>query len=181
MLHVRSIHPDQNRVEEATFALTPTNPQGEAVCSLIERFLVGRPPAFRERLSFLKKGDFELDWSAITGGVALASLFQGETPASMSVLVAGASPETDAMMIEVFRENVLTPLFGDEFNHVCAFEARPLLLQVVFPGSPEWLPAVQLLTVSLASVYFRTVLGQSNGKSGGEETGGGCGTGCGCH
>ncbi|MDZ4802078.1 MAG: hypothetical protein SGI92_28310 [Bryobacteraceae bacterium] len=169
MLHVRSIFPEEGRVETQSFDLTPTNPQGEAVCSLIERFLVNRPTAFRDRLSFLKKGDFELDWSAVTGGVALASLFQGETPASMCVLLAGVSPDTDTMMLEVFRENVLEPLFGDEFDHVCTVDFRPLLVQVVFPGSPEWLPAVQLLSVSVASVYFRTVLagGDSGGCCGG--------------
>jgi len=112
----------------------------------------------------MKKGDFELDWSAVTGGVALASLFQGETPASMSVLLAGLSPETDSMMLDVFRENVLAPLFGEEFDRVCRECERPLVVQVVFPGSPEWLPAVQLLGVSLASVYFRTLL--VNGSAG---------------
>lgn len=158
LLHVRNIIPDEGRVEESCFDLTPTNPQGEAVCSLIERYFTNRPAAFRDRLSFLKKGDFELDWSAISGGVALASLFQGAAPASMSVLLAGVSPENDVMMLEVFRENVLAPLFGDEFDCVCQEQQRPLIIQVMFPGSPEWLPAVQLLNVSLASVYFRTML-----------------------
>lgn len=165
MLHVRSIHPGQGIVESASFDLTPSNPQGEAVCSLIERFLVNRPPAFQDRLSFLKKGDFALDWSAVTGGVALASLFQGGEPASMSVLLAGLCADTDTMMLEVFRENVLEPLFGCEFNHVCTVDCRPLLVQVVFPCSPEWIPATQLLSVSFASVYFRTILS-------------GCGSGC---
>ncbi|MBC7925686.1 MAG: hypothetical protein H7039_08520 [Bryobacteraceae bacterium] len=158
MLHVRSIYPDQGRVEETSFGLAPTNPQGEAVCTLMERYFANRPAAFRDQLSFLKKGDFALDWSAVTGGVALASLFQGESPASMSVLMAGVCPETDAIMLEVFRENVLVPLFDGEFDHVCKVQCRPLLIQVIFPGLPEWLPAVQLLSVSLASVYFRSVL-----------------------
>ena len=158
VLHIRNILPDEGRVEETCFDLTPTNPQGEAVCSLIERYFSNRPPAFRDRLSFMKKGDFELDWSTVAGGVALASLFQGTTPASMSVLLAGLSPETDAMMLDVFRENVLEPLFGSDFDFVCEHPERPLVVQVVFPGSPEWVPAVQLLNVSLASVYFRTLL-----------------------
>jgi hypothetical protein len=158
VLHVRSIFPDQGRVESSSLNLEPGNPQGEAVCSLIERYLCHRPAAFRDRLSFLKKGDFELDWSAVQGGVALASLFRGQSPACMSVLVAGLDPETDSMMLEVFRENVLSPLFEGEFDYVTTEQTRPLLVQVIFPGSPEWLPAVQLLTVCLASVYFRTVL-----------------------
>lgn len=157
VLHVRSIYPDQGLVESATFELAPTNPQGEAVCSLIEQYLCNRPPAFRDRLSFLRRGNFELDWSAVNGGVALASLFQAECPASMAVLLAGISCETDEMMLEAFRENVLEPLFGEEFNHAITGGARPLLIQVIFPQSPEWLPAVQLLTVSLASVYFRNL------------------------
>jgi hypothetical protein len=78
------------------------------------------------------------------------------------VLLAGVSPDTDEMMLEVFRENVLQPLFGCEFDHVCTGDCRPLLLRVVFPGSPEWLPAVDLLSVSFASVYFRTVLAQAS-------------------
>lgn len=160
MLHVRSIFPDQGRVEATSFDLKPGNPQGEAVCSLIERYFCHRPAAFRDRLSFLRKGDFELDWSAVHGGVALASLFQAQAPASMSVLVAGLEPETDLMMLEVFRENVLNPLFCGEFDSAVEVDVRPLLLQVVFPGEPQWLPAIQLLTVSLASVYFRTVFGE---------------------
>jgi len=163
LLHVRNIYPEEGRVEQTSLDLAPTNPQGEAVCSLIERYFTNRPPNFRDRLSFLKKGDFELDWSAVTGGVALASLFQGDTPASMSVLLTGLSPETDSMMLDVFRENVLAPLFGSEYDNVCSECERPLLVQVVFPCEPEWLPAVNLLTVSLASVYFRTLLRSADG------------------
>ena len=158
MLHVRSIFPDQGRVEATSFELTPTNPQGEAVCSLFERYFCQRPPSFRDALSFLKRGDFELDWSAVNGGVALASLFQNQAPVCLAVLLTGINPDADSTMLEVFRETVLNPLFGCEFDDATTEASRPLLVQVLFPVSPEWIPAVQLLTVSMASVYFRTVL-----------------------
>ena len=158
MFHVRSIFPDAARIDECSFELTPTNPQGEAVCSLFERYLADRPAAFRDRLSFLKKGNLELDWSAAAGGVALASIYQNGTPAAICVLLSGAEPSTDLNMIEVFRENVLSPLFGSEFDSVASVDARPLVVQVIFSGEPEWAPAIQLLSASLASVYFRTVI-----------------------
>lgn len=158
VFHVRSIFPDQCRVDACSFELTPTNPRAEAVCSLFERYLADRPPEFRDQLSFLKKGDLELDWSAAKGGVALASMYQNGTPACISVLVSGADPDTDASMLDVFRENVLCPLFGAEFDSEVCLDLRPLVVQVVFPDDPEWVPALQLLSASLASVYFRTVI-----------------------
>jgi hypothetical protein len=145
-------------VEAGSFELHPTNPQGEAVCSLFERFLENRPPAFRDKLVFLKRGDFDLDWSAASGGVALASIFQGLEPACLGVLVAGIQPETDQMMLDVFRENVLAPLFDGSFDEVAAVPERPLVVQVIFPGFTEWAPTLQLLSAALASVYFRTIL-----------------------
>lgn len=157
MLHVRSIFPDQDRVEASALELVPTNPQGEAVCCLFERYLQGRPSSFRDQLSFLKKGDFELDWSSIEGGVALASIFQAREPASMCVLVSGSDPEADAMMLEAFRENVLNAVLGRSFDEALAAQERPLLVQIIFSETPEWLPALQLLSVCLASVYFRSL------------------------
>lgn len=165
MFHVRSIFPHQSRVDASSLELTPTNPQGEAVCCLFESYLAARPPAFRDKLSFLRKGDFELDWSAAHGGVALASLYRNGTPVSIAVLISGTDAETDANMLDVFRENVLNPLFENEFDAVLNEPLRPLALQVVFPDEPEWEPAVQLLTASLASVYFRTLLQLSNEDS----------------
>ena len=158
VFHVRSIFPDQCRVASASFELKPTNPQGEAVCSLFQQFLTDRPPAFRDKLAFLRKGEIELDWSAAPGGVALATMLQDGEPASMSVLVSGVQAETDAMMLEVFRETVLAPLFNGEYDRVTELNLRPLVVEVIFPGRPEWAPALQLLSASLGSVYFRTVL-----------------------
>ena len=158
VFHVRSIFPDQVRVAATSFALQPTNVEGEAVCSLFERFLSGRPASFREPLAFMKRGDFELDWSTVGNGVALASIFQAGEPACMGVLISGQDRCTDEMMLDVFRENVLAPLFGCEYDEVTKLDLRPLLIEVVFPGKPEWTPAVQLLSACLGSVYFRSVL-----------------------
>ncbi|HYP05702.1 MAG TPA: hypothetical protein VER03_05650 [Bryobacteraceae bacterium] len=155
MFHVRCILPHQGRIEANQFELQPTNSQGEAVCDLFRRYLAGRPPQFRDKLPFLKRGDIELDWSAAGGGVALASLFCGNEPASISVLLSGQDREADRLMTEVFRENVLDLLFGGEFSEVLAIPERPLVIQVQFPCDPEWAPAVQLLSAALASVYFR--------------------------
>jgi hypothetical protein len=157
VFHVRNIFPDQNLVESGSYELEPPDEQARAVCELFQRYLGNRPAAFRDQLSILKHGKLELDWSAAPGGVALASLLQGSDVLSMSVLVAGAQPSADGMMLEVFRENVLSPLFGSCFDQVCECQERPLAVQVLFPGAPEWTPAVQLLSVALASVFFRAV------------------------
>ena len=165
VFHVRSIFPDQQRVASSGFDLQPTNPQGEAVCSLFERFLVNRPPSFRDKLGFLRKGDFEIDWSSAPGGVALATIFEAQEPATIAVLLSGRDPDTDSMMREVFRENVLQPLFGSAYDEVLREEDRPLIVEVILPGRPEWVPALQLLSASLGSVYFRSMLEVGEGGS----------------
>jgi hypothetical protein len=158
MFHVRCIFPEQGRIEANSFELKPTNSQGEAVCDLFHRFLADRPPEFRDRLPFLRRGDIELDWSAAAGGVALASLFCSGDPAAISVLLSGIDEQADAMMSEVFRENVLEVLFSGQFEDVLEIPDRPLVIQVLFPTDPEWMPAIQLLSAALASVYFRSLL-----------------------
>jgi hypothetical protein len=158
MFHVRCIFPEQGRIEANSFELKPTNSQGEAVCDLFHRFLADRPPEFRDRLPFLRRGDIELDWSAAAGGVALASLFCSGGPAAISVLLSGIDEQADAMMSEVFRENVLEVLFSGQFEEALEVPDRPLVIQVLFPTDPEWMPAIQLLSAALASVYFRSLL-----------------------
>jgi hypothetical protein len=162
MFHVRNIYLEEARVEAGKFDIVPTNPQGEAVCALIAEFLTNRPPEFRDKLAFLKKGDFELDWSAATGGVALASLYNESQPATMSILLTGVDQEADSMMLNLFRDNVLRPVFDEapqeQVNSLVDVADRPLLLQALFPISPEWMPTLQLLSTALASVYFRTIL-----------------------
>jgi hypothetical protein len=162
MFYIRNIYLEEARVEAGKLDLVPTNKQGQAVCAVVTEFLKNRPPEFRDKLSFLKKGEMELDWSATPGGVALASLFESSEPASMGVLLTGVQPEADRMMLEVFRDNVLMPLFEgtpvEHINSLIEVTDRPLLFQVIFPGPPEWAPTVQLLSNALASVFFRTIL-----------------------
>ena len=138
--------------------LSPDNPQAQAVCGLFEKYFSGRPPNFRDELSFLRRGSFELDWSAADGGVALASLFVEGRPASMIVLTSGLDPAVDRMMLETFRENVVLPLLGTDYEPVLECCGQPMLVEVIFPGHGEWVPALQLLAASLASVYFRGVI-----------------------
>lgn len=162
MFHVRNIYLEEARVEAGKFDIVPTNPQGEAVCALVAEFLTNRPPEFRDKLAFLKRGNFELDWSAVAGGVALASLFDKDQPATMAILLTGVEPEADRMMLDLFRDNVLRPIFDsapqEQVNELVNVPERPLLLQALFPISPEWSPTIQLLSTALASVYFRTIL-----------------------
>ena len=162
MFHVRNIYLEEARVEAGKFDIVPTNPQGEAVCALVAEFLTNRPPEFRDKLAFLKRGNFELDWSAVAGGVALASLFDKDEPATMAILLTGVDPEADRMMLELFLDNVLRPVFQsappEQVNELVDVPERPLLLQALFPVSPEWAPTIQLLSTALASVYFRTIL-----------------------
>ena len=158
MFHVRCIFPEQGRIEANSFELKPTNSQGEAVCELFHRFLADRPAAFRDRLPFLRRGDIELDWSAAAGGVALASLFCSGDPAAISVLLSGIDGDADAMMAEVFGKMCWMCCFQASSKKFWKFEERPLVIQVLFPTDPEWMPAVQLLSAALASVYFRSLL-----------------------
>ncbi len=166
MFHVRCILPDQGRIEATSFALQPTNSQGEAVCDLFRRYLSDRPAAFRDRLSFLKRDDIELDWTSAEGGVALASIFCAGDPALISVLLTGINPASDEVMLEVFRENVLDLLFGGAFKEALEAPERPLLIQVLLPGDPEWQPVMQLLSAALASVYFSGILRPECGTHG---------------
>ena len=162
MFYVRNVFLEDARVEAGKLDLIPTNEQGQAVCALMAEFLINRPAGFREKLAFLKKGDMELDWSAAPGGVALASLFESSEPATMGVLLTGVEADADRMMLEIFRDNVLVPLFGDtpieHIDRLIDVAERPLLFQVIFPGAPEWAPTLQLLSTALASVFFRTML-----------------------
>lgn len=159
MFHVRCILPNEGRIEANSYPLQPTNSQAEAVCDLFRRYLSGRPAAFRDHVSFLRRNDIELDWTSADGGVALASLFCAGDPAVISVLLTGENAHSDQMMIEVFRENVLDLLFGGAFAEALDTEERPLVIQVLLPCDPEWAPVMQLLSTALASVYFSDTLG----------------------
>ena len=51
MFFVRTIYPEDRRMETAEFDLAPALEQGQTVCKLFADFLAVRPPEFRERLS----------------------------------------------------------------------------------------------------------------------------------
>ena len=162
MFFVHNILLEDGQIESGQFELNPTSEEGQAVCRVFAEFLKNRPAAFRDKIGFMNRGDFELDWSAADGGVALASLVESGETLAMGVLLTGVQGESDRRMLEMFVANVLVPLFGnvpeDEVNKLAQVSERPLLLQLLFPGSPEWAPAVQLLSTALASVYFKTIL-----------------------
>ena len=158
MFVVRTIHPVDKRVEAASFELKPGLEQGETVCSLFREFLAGRPQEFRDRLTFLKKEDIELEWAAAPGGAAFAALFHENLPLSISVLLAGVDESADHQMLGALRATVLEPVMGAEAERVMEAPERPLMMTVLFPDAPELIPTVQLLSTALASVFFRTML-----------------------
>ena len=139
-------------METSALELQPSTPEAEAVCELVREYLRNRQPAFADRLGFLNRGDFSLDWSAAAGGVALFTILETTQPASMGLLLCGIEQQTEAEMVDAFTANVLPIAGGD----LCP--DRPLLLHAVFPGRPEITPILQLVASALASVFFRTVL-----------------------
>ncbi len=151
LLHVRTLHLESAGQESQSYELAPSSEQAEKVCALFRDFLANRPPEFRDKVGFLNRGDVEMEWAAAPGGVALATFFAGGEPRSMSVLLAGISADADRMMLDSFGQVVPLPPGLDAAG-------KPLLVNAIFPGEPEFTPALQLLTAALASVYFRTVL-----------------------
>ncbi|MBK9169878.1 MAG: hypothetical protein IPM24_20790 [Bryobacterales bacterium] len=157
MFWVRTIFPEDARVEVGTYELTPTNENGAQVCRLFAEFLANRPPEFRDALGFVKRDGMELEWAAVQGGSALATFYDQGSPLSMGILLSGVNQASDAEILSLLRGMVLDPMLGDEAERCAGGPERPLLLNVVFPGAPEQTPVVQLLAASLASVYFRTI------------------------
>lgn len=157
MFTVRTIFPEQQRVEVGSYEIEPSNEQGKAVCGLFLDFLVERPTEFREKLPFLKKGETELEWTAAAGGAALASFYENGEPLSMGILLAGVEPESDQQMLDALRQAVIEPVFGEEADKYMEAPERPVLLNVMFPGNPEAVPRTQLLVTALASVFFRVM------------------------
>lgn len=155
----QAIHLESGEVEDATFELVPKVEQAEKICRVFGNWLSGQPSEFRERIPFLTRGDLELEWTAASDGVAFAALISGGEPLSVSVLLSGVNAEADRGILEgllrMVPEDVYTPS-----------TQRPLLATLLFPGSAEAVPTVQLLTTALASVFFRAVLGlhESAGK-----------------
>ncbi|MBL8231456.1 MAG: hypothetical protein JNL98_23375 [Bryobacterales bacterium] len=158
MFTVRTIFPEQQRVETGSYELEPSNDQGKAVCALFLDFLSEQPTEFRATLPFLKKGDTELEWTAAEGGAALMTFYEAGEPLSMGILLSGVKRESDEQMMEALRQAVLEPVFGEEAGKYLEAPERPLLLNVIFPGNPELIPRTQLLATALASVFFRVML-----------------------
>lgn len=158
MFYVRTIHPAEKRVEVAGYDLQPTLGQGEAVCTLFGDFLAERPAEFRQRLPFLNNSDIELQWAAASGGAAFAAFFGGGETLSMGVLLTGVNEESDSLMLGALREHAAGPMLGEDAGRLLESPERPLLLQLQMPGQPERLPALQVLSTALASVYFRAIL-----------------------
>ncbi|MBM3739155.1 MAG: hypothetical protein FJW39_25550 [Acidobacteria bacterium] len=154
---VRTIHPQDGRVEVGTFDLEPALPQGQVVCNLFAEFLAERPAEFRERLPFLNKVAVDLEWTAASGGSAFLSLFHEDAPLAMAVLVSGADEESSQQMIEAFAGSVLAPMLGERAGALAEVPERPAVLLLQLPDSPEHFPMVQLLATAIASVYFRAI------------------------
>lgn len=171
MFTVRTLFVETGRVESGEYELTPSGEQAQQVCNLFLEYLSHRPPQFRDRLGFLTKGSFELDWSAAPGGAAFAALYEGGEPLSMSVLLSGVHPEVDQQMLEALRTTVIESARPDEAAVLAASPERPLLLNAVFPGAPEHTPTLQLLAAALASVYFRAILQIHRDERNGSEKG----------
>jgi hypothetical protein len=156
VFHVQTLYLDRMRQENAEYEMAPTNEEGQRVCNLWADFLGSRPPEFREKLPFLKR-DLELEWTAAPGGVALASFYDNEGPRTMGILLAGVDAEADRVMLDAWRSNVLEPLLSPESTAFQQTEDRPALLNLVFPGPAELVPALQMMMTALCSVYFRCV------------------------
>jgi len=157
MFHVRTIHLEEKRLDLAMYEITPTDREGKQVSSMFAGFLAARPPEFREKVPFLR-GDLELEWSAGPGGVALASFHTSQAPCSMGILLTGADSDADRMMLDAWRVNVIGPLTGGNGGELCEAPERPLLINILFPGSNEFGSSLQLMAAALASVYFGNAL-----------------------
>lgn len=155
---IRTIHPESGTVSVETLPLLPTNEQGNMVCGLWAEFLAARPTAFKEPLVFLKKHNFELEWAAEAAGVAYAAFYESGVPVAMCVLLLGLHEEQDELMLQAIKAAILGRLLGGQAEELMRVPERPAMLQVMLPGTPELVPTVQLLSGSLASVYFRCMI-----------------------
>jgi hypothetical protein len=157
---VRTVFAGQ-RVEMASYDMIPSNEEGKAVCNLFLDFLSESPPEFRRKIPFLKKGNTELQWIAADGGVAFAAFYEDNEPVSMGILLSGLAEEADRQMIAELSRAV----FGTGEDESLEVAERPVLINVIFPGSPELVPRTQLLSTALASVFFRVVTGMRGRES----------------
>ncbi len=149
---IQNIYADGAKSDAHELPLKP-NEEAEKVCALFADFLAGHPAGFREKLPFLNRGNYELEWAAAAGGSAFATFYESDAPVSMGVLLSGNDEESDRQMLDFFVSSPLEPMFAS--TRPAAI--RPLLLQVNFMDRPDAAPVVQLLATALASVYFRAI------------------------
>ncbi|MBL8211734.1 MAG: hypothetical protein JNK87_13525 [Bryobacterales bacterium] len=154
---VRTVDAESRQVEIGQFDLIPQEEHAEAVCDLFLRFLADRPPGFREELPFLKQPGTELEWAAAEGGAALASFYDQGQPVSMGILLAGLNEEADKRMLDGLRATAGYAIFREDVARCLDAPERPVLINILFPESPELRPRVQLLATALASVFFRII------------------------
>jgi len=155
---VRFLDLEAAQVENRMFEMEPSHEQAAKVCGLFDEFLKGQPREFRERIPFVTRGDWELEWSAAEGGVAFVVFHESGEPATMGVLVSGVDPAASEGTLEGFRHSILGPAldrFVPEDRERVFAGSGPMLLMTAIPGRPELLPTLHLLNTSLAAVFFR--------------------------
>ncbi len=157
---LRLLRPESRSVESGQFDVQPEHEQARKIVVLMKEFFRSRPPEFRDKLSFLKQSELDMEWLAAPGGVAFVSLLQGNEPVSMCVLLSGMENEADLGILTGYRSGVVEPFFGqlaaEEERQIFSSE-RPLALLTVVPGQPELTPTIHLLHTALAAVFFDAV------------------------
>jgi hypothetical protein len=155
---VRFLDLEAAQVENRTFEMEPSHEQAAKVCGLLDEFMRTQPREFRQRLPFLTRGDWELEWSAAEGGVAFVVIHESGEPATLGVMVSGQDPAASEGILEGFRHSILGPAldrFVPEDRDRIFSGAGPLVVMTAMPGRPELLPTLHLLNTSLAAVFFR--------------------------
>jgi len=158
---VRLVLLPERHVESLEFDTEPDVEQARRICDLMANFLSNREPSFRDRIGFMKHGEWTLDWNAGPGGVAFAGVLHEGDLASVAVLRAGLDAAASAGVWDAFKESFLERAFGplaaDEEGALGAAEGANIVIAML-PGKPELVPALQLINTALAAVFFRTVL-----------------------
>lgn len=157
---VRVLELESRRVQSGAFDMEPAHEHAAKVVALVRSFVAGRPAEFRERLPFMNRGDWVVDWKAAEGGVAFVSFHESGEPVTLGVLLAGIDPAADLGMSSGFEQAVLSPMLGalkpEEREKLFGGEG-PRLILLQLPGRPELNPAAQLLNAALAAVFFQAV------------------------
>jgi hypothetical protein len=154
---VRTITAETKVVAVDTFDLEPSTDQAQIVCGMFGEFLSKRPTEFKDPLDFIQKYNMELEWAAAGGGCAYASFYVDGVPVAMLVLLCGFLQREEQLMLQGLKAAILGRMLGDDADRLMDLPERPVVLQVILPGQLELTPTLQLLTTSLASVYFQVM------------------------